>query len=102
MNVGEPAGRIAAQCLCDGDHAGFADSCDPSLAGASGLAEKSLIANHQAPCPLGDTVLVQPTLDGSVWHIDPECPIITLNRAHLVEEHEHCEYCCPRSSKHGD
>ena len=57
---------------------------------------RSLIANHQAPCPLGDTVLVQPTLDGSVWHIDPECPIVTLNRGHYVEEHEHCEYCCPR------
>ena len=57
---------------------------------------RSLIANHQAPCPLGDTVLVQPTLDGSLWHIDPECPIITLNRTHLVQEHDHCEYCCPR------
>jgi len=52
---------------------------------------RSLIANHQAPCPLGDTVLVQPTLDGSLWHIDPECPIITLNRAHMVQEHDHCE-----------
>ena len=57
---------------------------------------QSLIANHQAPCPLGDTVLVQPTLDGSLWHIDPECPIIELNRAHMVQEHDHCEYCCPR------
>ncbi|CAL1150952.1 unnamed protein product [Cladocopium goreaui] len=54
---------------------------------------RSLIANHQAPCPLGDTVLVQPTLDGSLWHIDPECPIIELNRAHMVQEHDHCEYC---------
>ena len=57
---------------------------------------RSLIANHQAPCPLGDTVLVQPTLDGSLWHIDPECPIIELNRAHMVQEHDHCEYCCAR------
>ena len=57
---------------------------------------RSLIANHQAPCPLGDTVLVQPTLDGSLWHIDPQCPIITLNRTHMVQEHHHCEYCCPR------
>ena len=29
---------------------------------------RSLIANHQVPCPLGDTVLVQEKLDGAEWH----------------------------------
>ena len=57
---------------------------------------RSLIANHQAPCPLGDTVLIQATLDGAVWHIDPECPVIHLNRIHEVTELDHCEYCCAR------
>ena len=57
---------------------------------------RSLIANHQAPCPLGDTVLIQATLDGAVWHIDPECPVIDLNRIHEVTELDHCEYCCAR------
>ena len=57
-----------------------------------------LIGNHQGPCPLGDSVLVQPDLDGSDWHIDPECPMLQLNRIHLVQEHYACEYCASRDT----
>eukprot|EP00435_Cladocopium_sp_Y103_P028570 s2357_g7.t1 len=37
---------------------------------------RSLIINHQAPCPLGDSVLVQENMDGAQWHLDPDCPIL--------------------------
>ena len=57
-----------------------------------------LIANHQGPCPLGDSILVQPDLDGSDWHIDAECPMLQLNRIHLVQEHYACEYCASRDT----
>lgn len=42
---------------------------------------RSLIASHQVPCPLGDTVLVQEKLDGAEWHVDLEFPILTLKTA---------------------
>eukprot|EP00435_Cladocopium_sp_Y103_P010330 s1562_g2.t1 len=35
---------------------------------------RSLIMNHEAPCPLGDSVLVQENKDGAQWHLDPDCP----------------------------
>ena len=38
---------------------------------------RSLIINHQPPCPLGDSILVQENLDGAEWHLDPECPVLT-------------------------
>ena len=56
---------------------------------------RSLIANHQMPCPLGDTILVQENLDGAQWHTDTECPILSLNRTHIYEL-DHCEYCTAR------
>ena len=56
---------------------------------------RSLIANHQAPCPLGDTILVQKNLDGAEWHLDPECPVLQLNRT-LIYELPHCEMCAAR------
>ena len=52
---------------------------------------RSLIAYHQIPCPLGDTVLVQENLDGTQWHTDPDCPILQLNRTPIYEL-DHCEH----------
>ena len=56
---------------------------------------RSLIINHQAPCPLGDSILVQENLDGAEWHLDPECPVLTLNRTPIAEL-PHCEMCAAR------
>ena len=56
---------------------------------------RSLIANHQMPCPLGDTILVQENLDGAQWHTDTECPILALNRT-VIYELDHCEHCTAR------
>ncbi|CAL1170206.1 unnamed protein product [Cladocopium goreaui] len=33
---------------------------------------QGLIANHQMPCPLGDTILVQENLDETQWHVDAD------------------------------
>jgi cell division protein FtsB len=56
---------------------------------------RSLIINHQPPCPLGDSILVQENLDGAEWHLDPECPVLTLNRTPIAEL-PHCEMCAAR------
>ena len=56
---------------------------------------QGLIANHQMPCPLGDTILVQENLDGAQWHTDADCPILQMNRT-TIYELDHCQHCAPR------
>eukprot|EP00435_Cladocopium_sp_Y103_P055879 s1049_g18.t1 len=56
---------------------------------------RSSIANHQMPCPLGDNILVQENLDGADWYLDPDCPILQLNRTPIYELN-HCQHCAPR------
>lgn len=56
---------------------------------------RSLIINHQAPCPLGDSILVQENTDGAEWHLDPECPVLALNHIPIAEL-PCCEMCAAR------
>ena len=56
---------------------------------------QGLIANHQMPCPLGDTILVQENLDETQWHVDADCPILQMNRTPIYEL-DHCQLCAPR------
>ena len=59
---------------------------------------QGLIANHQGPCPLGNTILVQTDDDAADWHSDAHCPILDLNRAFVITEFEHCPYCAARDT----
>jgi len=56
---------------------------------------RSLIINHQPPCPLGNSILVQENLDGAEWHLDAEWPVLTLNRTPIAEL-PHCEISAAR------
>ena len=56
---------------------------------------QGLIANHQMPCPLGDTILVQENLDETQWHVDADGPILQMNRTPIYEL-DHCQLCAPR------
>ena len=57
---------------------------------------KGMIRNH--PCPLGGYLVVQVAEHGAVWHVDPDCPILTLNPIHASTECDHCPHCSDRDT----
>ena len=55
---------------------------------------RGMILNH--PCPLGGYILIQMERDGAEWHVDPQCPLLTLNPIFTTTECDHCPHCAAR------